>query len=97
MKKSRKGFLAALISAFSVVGVVDSAVANTEEASEGGIEEIVVTALKREQSLLEVPIAVSAFSGDSLEEIGANSLADFLQAAPPHCPSARTVACHSAW
>ncbi len=44
---------------------------------------ITVTALKGEAlTLLETPIAVSAFSGEELEDRGAHSLVDFLQEAP---------------
>ena len=38
------------------------------------IEEIVVTAQKREESINSVPIAVSAFTGDDLAALGANDL-----------------------
>jgi len=40
------------------------------------IEEIVVTAQKREQNLQDVGIAVSAFTGDALKELGAQSLSE---------------------
>ena len=33
----------------------------------GGLEEIVVTAARREQNLQDVPLAVVAFTGESLE------------------------------
>ncbi|MDE0365361.1 MAG: TonB-dependent receptor [Gammaproteobacteria bacterium] len=46
------------------------------------LEEVIVTALRREQSLLQAPLAVSAFDGDFLEDIGAHQLADFLLGAP---------------
>ncbi|HKP79644.1 MAG TPA: TonB-dependent receptor [Phenylobacterium sp.] len=46
------------------------------------IDELVVTARKREEKLLDVPIAVSAFSGEALEGQGVLNLGDFLQAAP---------------
>ena len=46
------------------------------------LEEIIVTAQKRQQVLTEVPIAVTAFTGDSLQQMGARQLADFLQTAP---------------
>lgn len=46
------------------------------------IEEIIVTAQKREQSLSEVPIAVSAFSGDDLSARHYTSLLDFTGAIP---------------
>ncbi|GIX17729.1 MAG: TonB-dependent receptor [Rhodothalassiaceae bacterium] len=40
------------------------------------MEEIVVTARRREESLLSVPISVSAFSGQQLEDLGAVDLTD---------------------
>ncbi len=46
------------------------------------LQEVVVTAQKREQRLLEVPLSVSAFTGDAIERMGATELADFLQEAP---------------
>ncbi|HKX98885.1 MAG TPA: hypothetical protein VJL86_04165, partial [Steroidobacteraceae bacterium] len=33
-----------------------------------GLEEVVITAQKRQQSLQDVPLSVSAFSGDMLKE-----------------------------
>ncbi|WP_299006048.1 TonB-dependent receptor [uncultured Caulobacter sp.] len=46
------------------------------------VSEVVVTARKREERALEVPIAISAFAGPDLETQGAKNLGDFLQAAP---------------
>ncbi len=46
------------------------------------LEEVVVTARKREESLQETPIAVSAFSGDNLEELGMRDIADLRKVAP---------------
>ncbi|MBM3344915.1 MAG: hypothetical protein FJY55_00200 [Betaproteobacteria bacterium] len=40
------------------------------------LDEIIVTAQKREQSLLEVPAAVSAISGDSLQSAGIESVGE---------------------
>ncbi|WP_299005390.1 TonB-dependent receptor [uncultured Caulobacter sp.] len=58
------GASAAVLSAFAV-----PAFAQQQTAQQGGtvIEELVVTAQKREEALQDVPIAVSAFSQDSLE------------------------------
>ena len=49
---------------------------------DGVSEEIVVTALKRETNLIETPLAISAMSGDMLEQTGADGLEEFLQFAP---------------
>lgn len=49
--------------------------------TDGG-DEIVVTALKREQTLLEVPAAVLAISGDRLREAGVASFLQLTQQTP---------------
>ena len=43
---------------------------------------ITVTARKREESLSDTPIAISAFSGDDLADMGAMEIYDFIQQAP---------------
>jgi len=47
-----------------------------------GIEEVVVTARKREESLTDVPVSISVFSSDLLAEAGINSQDDLFLAAP---------------
>lgn len=54
-------------SAVLALGLAESAAA---QAPYAGIEEILVTTQKREQSVRDVPISISAYSGDFLEEIG---------------------------
>lgn len=46
------------------------------------IEEIVVTATKRKQSLRDIPASISAITGAQLEEQGKLSLNDFIQQSP---------------
>ncbi|MDM4768766.1 TonB-dependent receptor [Solimonas sp. SE-A11] len=46
------------------------------------IEEIVVTATKREQSIREIPASISAFSGEKLENSGSLDLNDFIRESP---------------
>jgi len=46
------------------------------------LEEIVVTAQKRDQSLQDVPISVQAFSSETMREIGANVMSDLQHIAP---------------
>jgi iron complex outermembrane receptor protein len=61
----------------SSVGLIPSvALAQT------ALEEVVVTARKREESLQETPIAVSAFSAKSLEELGLRDIADLTRVVP---------------
>ena len=52
----------------------------TEEVAEGG--EIVVTARRREERLVDVPIAVTAISGEELTRRGALDITDVSQSVP---------------
>jgi outer membrane receptor protein involved in Fe transport len=54
-------------------------VAGAQEADEGAqpmLEEVIVTATKREQSLQDVPLSVAALTGDTLEELNIRNLED---------------------
>src|SRR5690625_2366833 len=46
------------------------------------IEEVLVTAQKREESLQATPIAISTLSGDSMEKMGITSLEEVALATP---------------
>jgi iron complex outermembrane recepter protein len=46
------------------------------------LEEVVVTARKREETLQETPVAVSAFSGENLEELGIRNISDLTKVVP---------------
>lgn len=46
------------------------------------IEEIIVTATKREQSTREIPISISALTGKALEDLGSHKLKDFIALVP---------------
>ena len=46
------------------------------------IEEIIVTAEKREESILDVPLTLSAFSGERIVELGMTNNADLEQLVP---------------
>jgi len=46
------------------------------------LEEVVVTARKREETLQETPIAVTALSGENLEELGLRNISDLRKVVP---------------
>ncbi|AXQ30035.1 TonB-dependent receptor [Solimonas sp. K1W22B-7] len=46
------------------------------------IEEIIVTATKREQSVREIPVSITALTGKNMEDLGAHKLKDFIQLVP---------------
>ena len=52
------------------------------EVTESSIEEVVVTSQRREANLMEVPIAVTAFSGEKLERFGALDIVFLAQSTP---------------
>ncbi len=56
--------------------------APTEKSAPAGLDEIVVTAQRREERLQDVPVAVSAFSLDQLESRGIDDIADLNALAP---------------
>ena len=66
----------ALIAAPSFAQNADTAAEDSEDGA------IVVTARRREETLLDVPIAVSAFSGEALEQRGAVDLTDIGNITP---------------
>jgi len=53
-----------------------------EEADSAMIEEVIVTATRREESLMEVPIAVTAITGSELEAFGVLDITAISQMSP---------------
>ena len=53
-----------------------------DTAASGGLEEIVVTSTKRSESLQDVPIAVTAVSGDLLKNLSMDAGADLPRLTP---------------
>ena len=62
--------------AIALGGYAGVGTALAQDTSSFGIEEITVTAQKREESLQDIPIAVTALAGGELEELDVQSLQD---------------------
>lgn len=77
-----KTLLFTAISALLSTALSSPVMAQDAAEEELGVEEVIVTAQKREQSIQEVPISISAFSGDFLEESGVKTLEDVARLAP---------------
>ncbi|MBM3516206.1 MAG: hypothetical protein FJX59_21185, partial [Alphaproteobacteria bacterium] len=62
--------------ATAAVFAAGGAMAQQQEAQVGGIEEIVVTARQRSESLQEIPLAIAAFSAADIQKAGFTNLGD---------------------
>src|SRR5690348_15518246 len=51
-------------------------------AAHGGVEEIVVTAQRREEVLSKVPISVTAFTSERLDQLNAKNFGDLVAYTP---------------
>src|SRR5438552_1491734 len=75
-----------LLKAAMFAGAALSAVpafAVAQEATDGAaVQEIVVTARRREQTLKDVPVAVTAVTGEQLERQGAVDITNLQQSTP---------------
>ena len=86
---SQNGLRSRLLTA-TAVAIIELCVAGTLHAQEASskpsgkavLEEIVVTARKREENLLDVPVSVSVATGASLERQGIQQLSDAVQMMP---------------
>lgn len=66
----------------ALLATVAVAVAMPVNAQQIALEEIVVTARKRSESLLEIPLTVSAFSAADIEQAGYTTITDLVDAVP---------------
>ncbi len=78
---SSLAFLATLVFGAPVLAqdaqpAADAQQAQADQPERKGVEEILVTARKREESIQDIPIAVSAFSGDDLATSNIDDVAD---------------------
>jgi iron complex outermembrane receptor protein len=77
---SGKGLLARAVSAATLMTLA-SAPAHTQ-AAQGVIEEVVVTVQRREQALTEVPLAVTALTGEFIRDVNLDDVKDLVLYTP---------------
>ena len=70
------------VSALIAAGLLSATAGAQAQDGEGLFDEITVTAQKREQSIYEVPVALSAFEGDKLAEQGIVDIVDIGKFVP---------------
>jgi iron complex outermembrane receptor protein len=88
--RSKSGALKYAVSVLSLVALQQA------HAAGAGLEEVVVTAQKKSESLQEAPISIAAFGANELEARGINTLIDLRSSVPslqigPHPNSAITA------
>ena len=70
------------VAVLAALAATPAAHAQQSGTTAGGLEEIIVTAQKREQNLQEVPIAVSVVSGNALDAVGGFNAESLRQLVP---------------
>jgi len=66
----------------ALAATIFTGAAHAQSSGATTIEELVVTAEKREQSLQDVPVAISAFTGETRDLVGINSVQDMTNFTP---------------
>lgn len=79
-KFSRRAVLATSAAVVAMFGAGQGFAQTASKAAE--LDTVIVTAQKREQSILEVPQAISVVSGAALEEMQASTFADYMKLVP---------------
>ncbi len=74
--------LAALIAALSLVPLSGSVLAQSDDADSALLEEVMVTATKREQTLQEIPLSRQAFDNASLQAAAIRDLGELMTFVP---------------
>jgi len=82
MKVNNFKFVALAVSALTAVNTPSSMAQDNSSTGAFVLEEIIVTARKREESLQDSPIAVTAIQGDLLQEMGVSDITGIANVAP---------------
>src|SRR5271169_2983075 len=78
---SKLSYAIAAILSGAPAGLVYAAAADAESGSDA-IQEIVVTAQRRSQSMQDVPISMQAFTGEALQQLNVSTFDDYIKFLP---------------
>ncbi|MDT8320780.1 MAG: TonB-dependent receptor [Xanthomonadales bacterium] len=78
----KKSLTVAVLAGLSALGLGLPVHAQSGGASDSMLEEVIVTATKRAESIYDVPVAISAFSADAIEMAGIGDLVDIGKFVP---------------
>lgn len=83
MERKGKGLLAGMAAAvFSIFGSQSATGQDTSDPRPAVLEEVIVTAQKREQSYTDVPVSVESISGQALEAAKIDNFQELVQLSP---------------
>ena len=71
-----------LLASVAVLAIGTPAAAQSQSSASVGLEEVVVTAQKRAENVQDVPISVTAFSGETLKAAGIQDVRDLRRLTP---------------
>jgi len=82
MKRFKRAPLANAVSVALAGSVFAAIIVAPAQAQEAVLDEIIVTAQKREQSLQDVPVSVQVLGNQQLEDLNLNEFGDYIQFLP---------------
>ncbi|GMG86145.1 TonB-dependent receptor [Biformimicrobium ophioploci] len=82
--------LAMASSLTSMAALAQEEIASDEQESNNALEEITVTATKREMDMQDLPQSIQAFTTDQIEKMGFDNMQDYLKAIPSMSTVAET-------
>src|SRR6516225_4540551 len=65
-----------------VLAAADQSTGGEQGAAAAGIQEVVVTAQRRSENVQDVPIAIQALSGETLQQLNVANFDDFVKYLP---------------
>ena len=74
--------VAAILAAHAGSAAFAASPADDAAAATGGVTEVVVTAQRRSENVQDVPIAIQAFTGDTLQQLNVQNFDDFVKYLP---------------